>query len=225
MAFVDILAFCSRSELRLGDPARDLGVRDAGHPSQRPDIRVLALQHCAVDELPDLVLGHGQTVRLIEFDGQRARFEWCHCVADVSGYRLVAVLDVRFKARIAVDALQAVVQDDGGERRAVLHRDCVLVDLILRRAVLSQTDLVAFGVADLGDQNVGLEVELDAACPEHLLDLLRNSGMSCHSGVTGRCHGCHPFLDHPSDVSTLADYQLIMQPDRVAQSVTDDAWS
>ena len=74
---------------------------------------------------------------------------------------------------------------DRREHGAVLHRGRVLRDLILRGPVLDETDLGLLGLADLTDREVRLELEVDAARLEHLLDLRRAGGV----GVAGVANG------------------------------------
>ena len=66
MKLVDAFAFCARCELRLGDPALELGLADAGHSREGLDFRVLAFLNGAIDEPADLFLGHGQAVGLVQ---------------------------------------------------------------------------------------------------------------------------------------------------------------
>ncbi|HVC86149.1 MAG TPA: hypothetical protein VNC40_01840 [Gaiellaceae bacterium] len=59
----------------------------------------------------------------------------------------------------------------------MLHRDGVFRDLLLRSLMLEEANLVALHITDLGDHNVGLEVEVDAPGREHLFDLRGHRGM------------------------------------------------
>ena len=80
------------------------------------------------------------------------------------------------------DSLMTIAGNDG----AVLHRGRVLGDLILWGAVLHETDLGLFGLADLVDCEVRLELEVDSARLEHLLDLRRTGGVRGAGVANGR---------------------------------------